>query len=69
MFDGTSGLSQPIGWQDIRAWSAVTETPLASHEIRLLTTLDNFFLNEERKARAKAEKQAAQKSKSKARSR
>jgi len=60
-----SGLSQAISWQEIRAWSDVTETPLASHEIRLLVSLDNFFLGEERKLRAKAEKQAAQKSKSK----
>lgn len=67
--DGAAGLSQPIGWQDIKAWSDVTETPLATHELRLLTALDNFFIGEERKARSAAEKQAAQKSKSKARSR
>lgn len=64
-FDGSTGLSQPIGWTDIKAWSDVTETPLATHETRLLVAIDNLFLNEERKARSAAEKQHAQKAKSK----
>lgn len=64
-FDGMSGLSQPISWHDIWAWSDVTETPLASHEIRLLTALDDYFLDLERKTRAREQKTATQKSKSK----
>lgn len=51
-FEGMSGLSLPITFQEIKAWSEVTETSLATHEIRLLTQLDNIWLHEERKKRA-----------------
>lgn len=68
-FDGAAGLSQPIGWDEIKAWCDVMVIALASHEIRILVALDNFFISEERKARAAAEKKAAQSNKSKARKR
>lgn len=62
-FDGASGLSQPLGWPELKAWSELTETPLATHEIRLIETLDDFFIAEERKHRARVEKQHRMKSK------
>lgn len=62
-------MSQPIAWRDIKAWSDVTQTPLATHEIRLLTTLDDFFLSEERKAKKAEADRQMHKNKSKARSR
>lgn len=66
-FDGASGLSQAISWEAIKAWGDVTETPLATHEIRLLSAIDDFFIREERKAKAKADKETQQKNKNKAR--
>lgn len=55
-FDGAAGVSQPLSWADIHAWSEVTETPLATHEIRLLTAMDDIFIREERKHRAQQNK-------------
>ena len=55
-FDGAAGVSLPITWQAIKAWSEVTETPLATHEIRLLCDIDDMFVTEERRHRARQAK-------------
>lgn len=41
-----SGFSapEPIGWADMQAWSALTETPLSSLEARLLRLLDAAWI-------------------------
>lgn len=51
-FDGAAGVSHPLSWSDIKAWSELTATPLATHEIRLLTKMDDILISEERKAAA-----------------
>lgn len=47
--DGASGAHQPLTWEAIDAWSRVTATDLATHEIRLLTEIDDIFIEEDRK--------------------
>lgn len=49
-FDGAAGVSLPIQWSEISAWSSVTGTLLAVHEAALITEMDDIFLKEERAA-------------------
>lgn len=62
-FDGASGLSQRLTHLEIAAWSALSGIALATHELRLLTKLDDMFIDLERKKRSREMQESKMKAK------
>ena len=45
-----------LAYADIQAWSNLTETPIASHELRMLLEIDHIFLSEASHAQKRTQK-------------
>ena len=45
-----------VSYADIAAWSSLTGTPIASHELRLILELDHIFLSEAASAQKRKQK-------------